>query len=109
MAVPRNYRNKMSLVVEQPGPTLGFYQQRSHDVVSIDECPIVAPQLNEYIGVLDRARKDKATAPAFVNARHLVARSGHATGQGVLTITSAEPSKGARQAAPALFAMLPNA
>jgi len=121
MAEPRNYRNKMSLVVEhatgsrpQAGdekiaPTLGFYQQRSHDVVAIDECPIVAPQLNEYIAVLNRARKEEATAPAFFDARHLVARSARATGQGVLTITSAEASKSADRAAPALFKLLPNA
>ncbi len=38
MSQPRAYRNKMSLVVDHRvrPPSLGFYRQRSHDVVEID-------------------------------------------------------------------------
>ncbi|HEY1428028.1 MAG TPA: TRAM domain-containing protein, partial [Candidatus Tumulicola sp.] len=48
MPDPRAYRNKMSLVVDRKGgrTRLGFYRQRSHDVVPIDACPIVLPQLS---------------------------------------------------------------
>ncbi len=61
MTHPRAYRNKMSLVVEHRGgtPTIGFYKQRSHEVVPIDSCPIVTPQLSDY----DRAPQS-GTDPA---------------------------------------------
>jgi 23S rRNA (uracil1939-C5)-methyltransferase len=109
MINPRGYRNKMSLVVEHRSmlPTIGFYQQRSHEVVAIDGCPVVAPQLGEYIARLNAARTADATAAVLQEARHLVARSARATGQAVLTITTQEPSKEAQAAAPALLAMLP--
>ena len=51
MNEPRAYRNKMALVVDQrrDPPALGFYRQRTHDVVPIDACPIVTPQLDAPI------------------------------------------------------------
>ena len=111
MINPRNYRNKMSLVVDgtTSPPTLGFYKQRSHDVVPIESCPIVQPQLNDFIAHLDDARKDREFQPALVDARHIVARSAVASGQGVLTITSARPSPGVRATAEHLLAQLPGA
>lgn len=110
MTVPRAYRNKMSLVVErQPAapPTIGFYRQRSHDVVPIDACPIVMPQLSDYVTRLGAARSNPSTAPALADARHLVARAAQATGQAVLTITTTRESRASRDAAPALLADLP--
>ena len=60
MTNPRNYRNKMALVVDRPpsGETsFGFYQARSHALVRIDSCPVVLPQLDAAIGGLyDAAR-----------------------------------------------------
>ncbi|HEY5425385.1 MAG TPA: 23S rRNA (uracil(1939)-C(5))-methyltransferase RlmD [Candidatus Tumulicola sp.] len=108
MAVPRDYRNKMSLVVEEgsPEPTIGFYRQRSHDVVPIDACPIVMPQLSGYVARLNAARSNSATAPALAQARHLVARGARASAQAVLTITTVRESDAVRAAAPALLADL---
>ncbi|MDQ2872237.1 MAG: TRAM domain-containing protein, partial [Candidatus Eremiobacteraeota bacterium] len=83
---PRNYRNKMSLVVSptkngtpSQAAQIGFYKQRSHEVVPIDACPIVMPQLSDYIARLNAARASQATAPAFQAAQHIVARSSRAT------------------------------
>ena len=111
MARPRGYRNKMSLVVDHHGavPTIGFYQQRSHDVVPIDECPIVTNNLSDYIARLNAARFSDRSAGALAHARHIVARTARATGQSVLTITTQQPSDDAAKAAPALLAELPGA
>jgi 23S rRNA (uracil1939-C5)-methyltransferase len=111
MINPRNYRNKMSLVVDGTAtPALmGFYQQRSHEIVPIEACPIVSTQLSDYIGRLLAARTADETAGAMREARHLVARNARATGQAVLTVTTLHPSQTVEKAAPALLARLPGA
>ena len=111
MVHARGYRNKMSLVVDHstPIPSIGFYQQRSHEVVPIDACPIVTPQLNEFIARINRARLQPETAPALMPARHVVSRSARSTGQAVVTITTAQASPEVAQAGPALLAQLPGA
>ncbi len=111
MDVPRAYRNKMSLVVDHTykTPTIGFYQQRSHDVVPIESCPIVMPALDKFIERLNRARLNDVVEPALAETRHVVARSAQATGQSVVTLTTERASEKARKAAPALLKMLPGA
>ncbi|MDQ2865321.1 MAG: 23S rRNA (uracil(1939)-C(5))-methyltransferase RlmD [Candidatus Eremiobacteraeota bacterium] len=108
---PRAYRNKMSLVVESRGAeiSIGFYKQRSHDIVAIDGCPIVAPQLDRYIGRLNAARKKPETAAAFLVARHIVSRSARATGEAVVTVTTAQLSREVESSGTALLAQLPGA
>ncbi len=109
MSNPRAYRNKMSLVVDhsKPLPSFGFYRQRSHDVVPIDECPIVTPQLSDYVSRFNSARFSPEIAGALADARHLVARGARATGEAVLTVTTAQASEAVNAAAPALMAQLP--
>lgn len=109
MTTPRNYRNKMSLVVEHHSalPTIGFYKQRSHDVVPIDACPIVLPQLSDYVARLNAGRLDEAIAGALEPARHVVARAARATGQAVFTVTTERASDAVEQGAAALQACLP--
>ena len=113
MPDPRGYRNKMSLVVRhrhgEPAPVLGFYRQRSHDVVPIDGCPIVMPRLSEYVGRMRDATRAPAAAAALKDARHVVARAAVSSGDAVVTITSARESASAKEAAPALLAQLPGA
>ena len=60
MNEPRAYRNKMAVVVDHRSkpPALGFYRQRSHDVVPIDACPIVTPQLDAVLAALVEQRGD---------------------------------------------------
>ncbi len=111
MVHPRGYRNKMSLVVQQrnDAPVFGFYQPRSHELVQIDACPIVMPQLNEYIGRLSRSRTTPELAEAMKNARHVVARNARATGEAVVTITSAQPSPELERAGELLDELFPKA
>ncbi|MDQ6933103.1 MAG: 23S rRNA (uracil(1939)-C(5))-methyltransferase RlmD [Candidatus Eremiobacteraeota bacterium] len=99
---PKAYRNKMSLVVDRSSMNekVGFYQQRSHRVVAIDECPIVLPQLSGYIPVL---------RDAVADARHIVARAGQSTGQAVVTYTTLRRSSAAARVSRWLFRKLPGA
>jgi 23S rRNA (uracil1939-C5)-methyltransferase len=109
MIAPRNYRNKMSLVIEHRSalPSIGFYKQRSHDVVPIDACPIVMPQLSDYVARLNAARLDEEIAGALEPARHVVARAARATGQAVFTVTTERASDAVQRGAAALQARLP--
>jgi 23S rRNA (uracil1939-C5)-methyltransferase len=95
MAQPRNYRNKMALVVTAalagdgaPSPAFGFYAARTHDVVPLETCPIVMPELDRTIAGLWEAARDPATAGAFRGAKHVVARAGRATGEAVVSIST---------------------
>ena len=78
MDVPRAYRNKMALVVEQRdgSPVFGFYRARSHDLVPIDHCPIVLEPLDAAIGGLIAAARAPETAAAFGAVKHAVMRAG---------------------------------
>ncbi len=95
MADPRAYRNKMALVVSQTAaqtPSFGFYAARTHDIVPIERCPIVMPQLDAAIAGLWDAARDPQTMSAFAGARHVVARAGRSSGESVLSITTERPS-----------------
>ncbi len=105
MTNPRNYRNKMALVVDRPpsGETsFGFYQARSHALVRIGSCPVVLPQLDAAIsGLYDAARAPDAR-DAFAGAKHAIVRAGAASGQAVLSITTDRQSSAIKERAPAL-------
>lgn len=107
MREPRAYRNKMSLVVDHrtKPPALGFYRQRSHDVVAIDACPIVSPVLDAALERLVALRDAPAVGAAFEQSRHLVARSSAAAGELVLTLTT--PQRANTLAAPVLMREIP--
>lgn len=97
MDVPRGYRNKMSLVVDPSHERVGFYKQRSHDVVEIDGCPIVLPHLDARIGRLNALKALPDVSAAFEDVRHIVARSTKQGSQTVVTFTSEQPSKALRE------------
>lgn len=111
MISPRNYRNKMSLVVDHAPspPKLGFYKQRSHDIVPIEGCPIVEPQLDEYIGHLNVMRNERDMEPLFNEARHVVARTARSSQQTVLTITTPTQSVNVARQGGSMLANLPGA
>jgi 23S rRNA (uracil1939-C5)-methyltransferase len=111
MTYPRAYRNKMSLVVEQRGetPTIGFYQQRSHELVPIDACPIVTPQLSDYIGRLNRSRDAPEIADALRVTRHVVARNARSSGESVVTLTTPRQSPEVARASESLMRVFPGA
>jgi 23S rRNA (uracil1939-C5)-methyltransferase len=103
MAHPRAYRNKMSLVVDHASkpPALGFYRQRSHEVVPIEACPIVAPPLDALLRRLLALRAKPVIERMLGVARHLVARCARAGEQAVLTVTTPARMSDA-QAGPAI-------
>jgi 23S rRNA (uracil1939-C5)-methyltransferase len=107
---PRAYRNKMALVVDHrvSPPALGFYRQRSHDVVAIDACPIVRPPLDAALRRLDALRTSVPVIGMLEDARHLVARCADASGEVVLTVTTERPSENAQRLAPTLANDVPN-
>jgi 23S rRNA (uracil1939-C5)-methyltransferase len=116
MANPRAYRNKMALVVTEEraleggpprSPEFGFYAARTHDVVPIETCPIVMPQLDAAIGGFWDAARDPATARAFAGAKHVVARAGLASGEAVVSITTERASPQLPRLGAALAAKLP--
>ncbi|MDQ2857598.1 MAG: 23S rRNA (uracil(1939)-C(5))-methyltransferase RlmD [Candidatus Eremiobacteraeota bacterium] len=86
---------------------LGFYAARTHDIVPIETCPIVMPQLDRAIAGLWDAARDPATARAFDGARHVIARAGRSSGEGVVSITTERPSLGLKAVASKLAEKLP--
>ncbi|HEX3464466.1 MAG TPA: 23S rRNA (uracil(1939)-C(5))-methyltransferase RlmD [Candidatus Elarobacter sp.] len=104
MLRPRNYRNKMALVVDHRGgeTSFGFYQARSHALVRIDSCPVVLPQLDAAIAGLYDAARAKETREAFPRTKHAIVRAGAASGQAVLSLTTDRSSPQIREAAPSI-------
>lgn len=104
MPSPRAYRNKMALVVRRQEAEIqfGFYQMRSHDFVPIAGCPVVLTQLDDEIAALRHAANDSELAGSFEGVLHAISRAGAATGQSVLTLTTAEPSPALRRAGAAI-------
>jgi 23S rRNA (uracil1939-C5)-methyltransferase len=108
MAQPRAYRNKMALVTRADAGDVefGFYRARSHDLVCIDTCPVVRPQLDRTIRRLWEAARDRSLAPVFQEVRHVVARAGGAS-QTVLSLTTDKASRAIRTFAEAISTALP--
>jgi 23S rRNA (uracil1939-C5)-methyltransferase len=98
MDVPRAYRNKMALVVEDR--VFGFYRARSHELVPIDHCPIVLEPLDAAIGGLIAAARAPETAAAFANVKHVVMRAGLTSPNSVLSLTTDTKSAAIAAAAP---------
>lgn len=73
------YRNKAQFPVA-PGPKVGFYRERSHQVVDIDGCALLSPAANALAAVL-RGWMQKYNVPAYDErackglVRHLFVRS----------------------------------
>jgi 23S rRNA (uracil1939-C5)-methyltransferase len=109
MAEPRAYRNKMALVVRhgEDKPDFGFYAARTHDVVPVERCPVVLPQLDRIISGLWDAARDPDAVPAFGGVRHVVARAARASGQNTVSLTSERPARALAGSAAALAGHLP--
>ena len=104
MTHPRNYRNKMALVVDHSAgqTSFGFYQARSHALVRIDSCPVVLPQLDAAIGGLYDAARAPDARDAFVGAKHAIVRAGAASQQAVLSLTTERQSPAIKDRAAAI-------
>ena len=109
MGNPREYRNKMALVVDHASASTGFglYKQRSHDIVPIEQCPIVQRKLNQCLEGLIDARRDPTLSAVFSRASHLVARTSRASGQSVVTVTTRRAEQMRPSASNAMLKRLP--
>ena len=109
MDEPRAYRNKMALVVDHRDslPALGFYRQRSHEVVAIDCCPVVRPVVGAVLRRLDALRAKPPMQRLLRDARHLVARCANADGKAVLSVTTDRPCESVDEVAPFLLREIP--
>jgi 23S rRNA (uracil1939-C5)-methyltransferase len=104
MMNPRNYRNKMALVVDHAGgeTTFGFYQARSHALVPITSCPVVLPQLDAAIVGLHAAAGAPESRDAFATVKHAIVRAGVASGQAVLSLTTDRAVPAIKEQAPGI-------
>jgi 23S rRNA (uracil1939-C5)-methyltransferase len=98
------YRNKISLPVSGSSSKgeleIGYYQKRSHRIVTIDRCPVAMPILNELLrevrtGILKAGLSpyDERTGQGLL--RHVVLRGGQETGEVLVILVvhhSPEPS-----------------
>ncbi len=107
----RRYRNKVALVVggggEQSPPGLGFFRQRTHELVEIESCPILVPELDEIVGRLHSLRLEERLGALYRVARHFVARASAALGESVLSITTDRESPEIARVAGHLLERLP--
>ncbi len=107
----RRYRNKVALVVggggEQSPPGLGFFRQRTHELVEIESCPILVPELDDIVGRLHSLRLEERLGALYRVARHFVARASAALGESVLSITTDRESPEIARVAGHLLERLP--
>lgn len=85
------YRNKASFPVRQSGKkkVLGFFRQGSHDLVPVDRCPVLDPQIEKWIAPIAsilsvsmvEAYKENTHSGTL---RHIVCRCGTNTGSSII-------------------------
>ena len=89
----RAYRNKASLPIKKQSAQIipGFYRRRSHDIIPVKHCPVLAPGIDEALGVmadilpsLGLDSYDEKTARGLL--RHLILRQGRAAGDILLSL-----------------------
>ena len=98
------YRNKISLPVsrsENSGTLeIGYFQKRSHRIVTIDRCPVAMPVLNEILKELRSGIAQAGLLPYEERTRqgllrHVVLRGGQETGEILIVLVvhhSPDPS-----------------
>lgn len=117
METPWHYRNKSQIPVGKnkvQETVMGFYRQRSHDIIDMDECLIqddihnevmnkVRDWLNELQVSIYNERKKKGIV------RHVVIRAGHHTGElMVIFVTNGRKLKQSQTLVDRLVATFPN-
>lgn len=65
---PLEYRNRAQLHISRG--RIGYFGEGSHELVAIDQCPIVSPKLNETIRTLTGMMRDRRW-PSFVRSLEL--------------------------------------
>ena len=83
---PYDYRTRVQLKMK--GEKLGYYQERSHQLVDIERCPIAHPLVNEIIPLL--RKEDPLLSPTEEIDIHVSPEEG----KGVLTFRALKASQG---------------
>ena len=99
MENPLNYRNKVHAVFSRRKDgriVSGIYEQGTHRVIPVDSCMIEDRQADEIIGTIRRLAAsfripvyDEDRQTGFL--RHVLIRTGHATGQILVVLVGASP------------------
>lgn len=117
MEDPWRYRNKSQIPVglsKNQQPIMGFYRQRSHDIIDMESCLIqdqqhqqVMNDLKQLISELNISVYNEKTKKGLL--RHLVVRTGHYTNQlMIILVTNGKAFKQAESLVDALVRKYPN-
>ncbi|ODB44227.1 23S rRNA (uracil-5-)-methyltransferase RumA, partial [Staphylococcus sp. AOAB] len=117
MEDPWRYRNKSQIPIglnNNKKPIMGFYRQRSHDIIDMDSCLIqdekhqqVMNDVKQLISELNISVYNEKTKKGLL--RHLVVRTGHYTNQMmIILVTNGKAFKQANQLVEALVKLHPN-
>lgn len=117
MEDPWRYRNKSQIPVglsKDQQPIMGFYRQRSHDIIDMESCLIqdqqhqqVMNDLKQLISELNISVYNEKTKKGLL--RHLVVRTGHYTNQlMIILVTNGKAFKQAESLVYALVRKYPN-
>ncbi|MEJ7456034.1 23S rRNA (uracil(1939)-C(5))-methyltransferase RlmD [Staphylococcus warneri] len=117
MEDPWRYRNKSQIPVglsKDQQPIMGFYRQRSHDIIDMESCLIqdqqhqqVMNDLKQLISELNISVYNEKTKKGLL--RHLVVRTGHYTNQlMIILVTNGKVFKQAESLVDALVRKYPN-
>lgn len=117
MEDPWRYRNKSQIPIglnNNKKPIMGFYRQRSHDIIDMDSCLIqdekhqqVMNDVKQLISELNISVYNEKTKKGLL--RHLVVRTGHYTNQMmIILVTNGKVFKQANQLVEALVKLHPN-
>ncbi|MBC7543034.1 MAG: 23S rRNA (uracil(1939)-C(5))-methyltransferase RlmD [Candidatus Sericytochromatia bacterium] len=115
MTHPYTYRNKAQYPVGRVGKQLimGYYRQRTHEIIPMDRCAVVADPMNRALRVArDVLQAHSVHAYDEMSGRgqirHLVARYAYATGQVLVGLAPAERLPQAEAIATAIMAAAPD-
>ena len=117
MEDPWRYRNKSQIPIglnNNKKPIIGFYRQRSHDIIDMDSCLIqdekhqqVMNDVKQLISELNISVYNEKTKKGLL--RHLVVRTGHYTNQMmIILVTNGKAFNQANQLVEALVKLHPN-
>jgi 23S rRNA (uracil1939-C5)-methyltransferase len=91
----KNYRNKGSLPIREKAgkTTIGYYARRSHDIIPVTSCPILAEGIKDFPGTVSGALSELGL-PSYNETngkglfRHLILRCSNSTGNTLLSLVA---------------------
>jgi 23S rRNA (uracil1939-C5)-methyltransferase len=103
----RGYRNKVSLVCKWKDgrARLGFYEARSHRLVSIEGCPVLIPRLGAAVRQLVEFARD--VPQAMRGVEHIVVRASATGSEFVISFNGRDPNKSLGAATPEMLRRIP--